>query len=276
MLSSTNKRPLEQVAVIDAFLAYRDALRDSLLTRAEVIGLVFVGSAADVSRADRWSDHDFFVITKPGYAQLLRNDLSWLPEYQNIAMATPETEHGLKVVYQNGHVLEFAVFNDEELELAGGNAYEVFIDREAGNLGTIAERMAKLVERSKPSAFNLNREFELFLEHLIIGVGRARRGEILIARQQIGSYALNHVLGLIRHCVAPLEGTLTREDNLSRYRRFEQQYPEIGARIEILLRAEVGDCAKGLLELVLTCCAAFIDDSKLAQVSVVRSTLEWS
>lgn len=51
------------------FLEYSSELSSALEKRDEVIGLVFVGSTAETSRVDEWSDHDFFVVTKSGFAE---------------------------------------------------------------------------------------------------------------------------------------------------------------------------------------------------------------
>jgi hypothetical protein len=67
---------------------------------------------------DEWSDHDFFVITPPGGQEALREDLSWLPRADRVALSFRETGHGLVVLYDDGHLLEFAVFELDELALA--------------------------------------------------------------------------------------------------------------------------------------------------------------
>ena len=258
-------------SVLAAFLAYREELAANLRQRSEVLGLIFVGSAADTSRVDEWSDHDFFVVTQEGAAEGFRVDLSWLPKHEEIVIRTRETAHGLKVIYNNGHVLEFAVFNDSELELAGANAYAVFIDE-----ANIATRMATIAERSKPGRLEPAKEFELLLAHLLIGVGRYRRGEVLIAGQQIRSYALTHVLGLVRHLTPPASGTESAEDNLNRFRRFERQYPELAAEIESALQSNVEACALALLNLVLGELGSTITEQQLKQVAVIKRTLNWN
>ena len=79
---------------------------------------------ADVDyHPDQWSDHDFFVISEPGSQEYFRNDLSWLPDDRQIAFWFRETTHGLKVVYENGNLLEFAVFDFAELELAKADRF---------------------------------------------------------------------------------------------------------------------------------------------------------
>ena len=256
--------------MIDDFLNYSARLTESLSARGEVVGLVFVGSAAETDRVDEWSDHDFFVITKSGFAEAMRNDLSWLPDSASIAIVPRETEHGLKVVYEAGHVLEFAVFNDEELELAAVNSFAVAFDKT-----DITERIEAIAERSVPKPFDAKTEFELFLATMLIGVGRARRGETLIAGQQIRSYCLRHALGLIRQWVPVAAGTENSGDSLDRFRRFEFQYPEIALQLEALQQTDVEASAKGLLHLVLELGEVALTEAQLHQVYVVRNRLGW-
>ena len=258
------------MTTLDKFVDYSNRLRDSLSERDEVLGLVLVGSTADLGRVDEWSDHDFFVITKEGFAEQMRQDLSWLPDYDSIVMRPRETAHGLKVVYADASVLEFAVFEDSELEAAGANAYNVTLDR-AG----ITARMAAIAERSRPKAYDFDSEFEVFLGQMLIGIGRARRGETLIAAQFIRSYCLNRALGFIRAWVKPLAGTEPKEDNLDRFRRFEQQYPELGDEIEAILQQPVEAAGKHLVDLVVRVGHGHLTDKHLSQVNVVRQRFGW-
>jgi hypothetical protein len=256
--------------LLEEFVDFSNRLRDSLAKRPEVVGLVLVGSTADLARVDEWSDHDFYVVTVNGAAENLRQDLSWLPDIDNIVMRPRETDHGLKVVYSDGKVLEFAVFDDSELDQAGANAYNVTLDR-----GNIGERMAAAATRSKPKPYDFDTEFEVFLAQMLIGIGRARRGEVLIAGQFIRSYCLNRALGFIRAWVEPLPGTEAKEDNLDRFRRFEQQHPALGAEIEGILQQPVEAAGKHLLDLVVRVGEAKLSDKHLSQVHVVRARFRW-
>ena len=86
-----------------------------------VLGLVALGSMAQQDyQPDAWSDHDFFVITIQGVQEDMRQDLSWLPRADELVFQFRETEHGVKALYRGGHLLEFAVFNEDELRLAQG------------------------------------------------------------------------------------------------------------------------------------------------------------
>ncbi|MDQ5975545.1 MAG: hypothetical protein QG661_2754, partial [Actinomycetota bacterium] len=81
-----------------------DPFVDTLIATAEadphVVGLVLAGSSAQPWRRDRWSDHDFLMITADGTPERYRTDLSWLPDNEQIAFWFRETAHGLKVLYR--------------------------------------------------------------------------------------------------------------------------------------------------------------------------------
>ena len=257
---------------LDEFLDFESRLTTNLEKREDVLGLVFVGSAADHSRFDEWSDHDFFVITREGAGESLRQDLSWLPDATQIALQPRETAHGLKVVYDSGHVLEFAVFNDSELELAGANAFLVTLDK----TGNINDRMTALATKSAvTSEYFADAQFELFLCQLLIGVGRARRGELLIAGEHVRSWAVAGLVGLARHWLPVAEGTEQLTDNLAALRRFERQYPSLGAAIAAAQATGVEECAQGLLEIATTALAAQLTQGQLDQATVVARRLGW-
>ena len=251
------------------FLEFSDDLARSASDHPDVIGLVLVGSAADTSRVDEWSDHDFFLVVKVGSGEALRNDLSWLPNHDEVVVAARETEHGLKVVYRNGHVLEFAVFEDPELELASVNYWAVPVDKT-----NITARVQAIEAKTQGVPFDEQKEWGLFLALILIGVGRARRGEVLIAGQAIRSYYLKHVLGFVRDRREPQPGTERLEDNLDRFRRFEKQYPVEAARIESILQLPVEQSAREQLVFVLS--LGGFSPQQLAQAEVVQVRLGWN
>ena len=255
---------------LEKFLAYSEQLAVNLDARAEVVGLVFLGSAAETTRADEWSDHDFFVISVDDQAEALRQNLDWLPNFDQISIAVRETDHGLKVVYQDGQVLEFAVFKDSELEMASAKGFAVALDK-----CNLQERMQAIAAKTSPETLNRKREFELLLCQLLIGVGRARRGEQLIAGQHLRSWAINNLLGLVRQNVLPIAGTETAQDNFSRYRRFEQQYPELGERIELAQQLPLEACARALLAIAIEVSGDSLTKHELEQVYVIRHRLGW-
>src|SRR5215213_6016319 len=150
-----------------------ERLSDRLAADERVLGLVALGSmAAQDTQPDRWSDHDFFVIVRTGEQEAFRRDLSWVPEAEDLVLSYRETAHGLKALYRNGHLLEFAVFDPEELHLAKVNRYRVLLDR-----GGIADAMAQVRQETVASisapGMGDRERFGQFLANLLVAGARA-------------------------------------------------------------------------------------------------------
>jgi hypothetical protein len=250
------------------FLAFNEALTLSAQKIEDVLGLVLVGSTAETFRADQWSDHDFFLVVKSGQGERYRKDLSWLPERKGIAFSLRETDHGLKVVYSNGRILEFAVFEDSELELASVNSWTVPVDKT-----NITDRVKEIQIRTKPRFFTLEEEWALFLSTILIAIGRARRGELLIAGQGIRTRAMSHALGLLQVAREPQLATEDYEDNLDRFRRVEVQYPEEAKLLNEISEMPVEVGAKALLNFVIG--LELFDEKQLSWAEVLKSKFGW-
>jgi hypothetical protein len=186
----------------------------TLTADSRVLGLVALGSMAERNgrTPDRWSDHDFFVVTYD--AEALRSTTEWLPDRDRIALWFRETPHGCKAVYYDGHLMEYAVFTPDELRLARANDYRVLLDRER-----IEERMAEVaaIPAKKPSRDWLH---GMFLSNLLVAAQRAQRGELQSAR-----WMLAHAL---RHLVTLLGGG---PDDLDPLRRFDHYAIEQAMRL---------------------------------------------
>src|SRR3954469_5170545 len=111
------------------FERFLDALAQTAVARSDVIGLAGFASTAERTRADEWSDHDFAWITEPGAQDRYRHDLSWLPFAESIALSVVESHGGVKVIYDDGHVLEFGIGSLEQFSGWAGNAIEVIVDK---------------------------------------------------------------------------------------------------------------------------------------------------
>jgi lincosamide nucleotidyltransferase len=237
----------------DEYRRFTESLLASLEADRRVVGLVALGSMADRDyEPDEWSDHDFFVVTRPGEQEALRGNLSWLPRSDEIALAFRETDHGLKVLYADGHLLEFAVFDLDELRLAPVNRYRVLLD--GGGVGGRMDEVAGTRVGSPP------REDERFhfgqlLTHVLIGVGRHRRGEAMSGAFFVKGLAVRDLIVLVERVVQSERSSLL--DDLDPLRRFDLVYPGIAVELEALLLMETVKAADGLLELArreLDCC----------------------
>ena len=77
---------------LNKYEKFTDNLKEKLLNYNQVTGLVAVGSMSKKDHLpDEWSDHDFFVIVKSGYQKYFRENLSWLPDFENILLSFQET-----------------------------------------------------------------------------------------------------------------------------------------------------------------------------------------
>lgn len=224
------------------FLRVREALEAAALQHPHALSLIWAGSAADTQRIDSWSDHDFFLVVEDGHAEPMRQDLSWLPLQDEIAWAVRETDHGYKVVYNNGQVLEFAVFDRAELSRTRINHFALVFDR-----GDIAAMAENVYTPAPTSRYTPQDNLEIFMTLLILGGGRFRRGEVLSAGQFIRSYAVDHLLQAIKK---------TREsqkpaarDGLDVYRRVEQEFGALGEEIGQAIAQDCENAARTLLQI---------------------------
>ena len=103
-----------------AYSAFTDALSRRLAGDPRVVGLVALGSmSGDGPAPDDFSDHDFFVLTRSGAQEAFRTDLGWLPGAERAVLVHRETEHGLKVVLDDGQLVAWL---KSEYGLSHGNA----------------------------------------------------------------------------------------------------------------------------------------------------------
>lgn len=230
-------------------MAYTLRLAENICRLPEVVGLIACGSMAQEDyQPDPWSDHDFLLIVEKGSQEHFRTDLSWLPGARGLLYSFRETQHGVKAVLDSGHLLEFAVFDPDELHLAKVNRARVLFDR-----GGIHERLAQVRAETRtwitshaPSDDYLKGQF---LANLLVGWGRYSRGEVLSGSTYICRHSLQHLITLLHRHVATPRADLI--DNLDPLRRFEQMYPALGEKFAALLRQPPADQIQGLLQTAL-------------------------
>lgn len=229
---------------------------------------MLAGSTAETERVDEWSDHDFLVITESGEQESLRTDLSWLPDAQAIAFSFRETEHGLKVVYESGAVLEFAIFDCAELRACAINHHRLAYGSE-----DVREALSVAVTNGpsgSQSSDNL-RDFRLFLSLILIGVGRARRGETLAAGQHIRTHASTALMKVLTRFL-PADDRL---DRLDIWRRFEFVFPELGIELANALAQQPEPAAIDLLRIAENVLAPVWTDYPYENVRVIKRALAW-
>jgi lincosamide nucleotidyltransferase B/F len=209
------------------FDTFTDRLRVALESSNEVLGLVTLGTTADSKLRDEWSDHDFWVITKPGAQDSLLNDLSWLPNSNNIAVTVCHGPRRRTVLYHDRHKVEFAVFDVNEAHEGKVQGYRVLIDRDR-----ITELIESIYQETLKQA-QLSQTRPDALQNLCVVVWSAcerhSRGELLSARQYIDGFGVNQLLNLIDACESEtFDGT---RDELDPRRRLELRSPKLAAEI---------------------------------------------
>ena len=229
-----------------AYARFTAALADRLARDPEVLGLVALGSmSGEPPGPDAWSDHDFFVVTRPGTQERLRADPGWLPDAARIVLWHRETAHGLKAIWDDGHLAELAVFDPDELALARVNRYRVLLDR-----ADVAPRIAAV-----RSATDARRVAEApdprwlggqFLGELLVGAARAARGERTSGHFRVRTQALLHLLQLVHRLVPPAGGAVP--DGLDVSRRVERAWPALAREVEAAIARPVPEAAAALLD----------------------------
>lgn len=223
---------------------FTEELCQRLEADERVVGLVALGSMAGRDYApDAFSDHDFFVVTRPGEQEHFRRETGWIPEAGRLVLWMRETAHGVKALFESGHLLEFAVFSPEELYLARVNRYRVLLDR-----GSVEETLAAVARHtaqqgSPDDGWLLGQ----FLTQLLIGAGRYARGERLSGHSRVKEEALRHLVRLLARHVRSEHSALL--DDLDAVRRFERVFPALGQELNVALEEKTPQAALRMLDL---------------------------
>lgn len=237
-------------------------------------GLVAFGSTADQSRLDEWSDHDFAWITRPGAEAAFRQRLDWLPNADQIALSAMEHHGGVKVIYADGHLVEFGIASLADFSGWAGYQMRVLVDK-----GGVAEVVDAITSKEPPSGLpNAKNAADLFLCQILLGVGRFRRGEVLSAASAIRESAVVHLLSALTAGGKSQEldrpEVLDRPDMLDRLdprRRFDFVHPAIAAEIEAACRLDPESAALRLLEIAIE----HIPQVSAPALSAIRQKLGW-
>lgn len=255
-----------------SFDAFTGRLLARLAADPDVLGLVLLGSASGLPPLpDAFSDHDFFVVARDGAQERLRGDRSWLPDAERIVLHVRETAHGVKALWDDGHLAEFAVFAPDELTLARVNRYRVLLDR-ADVEARMARVRAATVERVRSALPDERWSAGMFLGNLAVGAGRWARGERLDGHHLVRCGAVGHLVTLLRAGIdlarsAPL-------DDLDPFRRLERAFPREVAEIEAALALPVPAAARALLAIAGRARPDLVPDAARAAVAEVLAAAE--
>jgi hypothetical protein len=198
-----------------------DAIGQSLQRTGTALALLALGSVGlEQDRLDAYSDLDFFAIVQDGHSSAYLTDLGWLRAVSPIAYAFQNTQHGYKVLFDDGIFAEFAVFTLAELAQAEFPPARV-VWKAAGVDPAIG------LPRRFPAPLAARPVEELLgeaLTNLYVGLGRYHRGERLSAQRFIQGYAVDRIVELAPH-IAPAQPA--HPDLFNPERRFEQRFPSL-------------------------------------------------
>ena len=183
----------------------------------------------------------------------MRPDLSWLPDQDRLVLTAREGEIGFVAIYDDGHVFEFAFSEVEELAGAVAGDATVVLDDDA-RVGRRDSSSAPGRGPRHPIDSIRRTTRGLMLVKLLIGVGRARRGEVLNGGQFVRSWAVRHARpGDPRPIRRPVH-------DAARHHRpdapVRADFPEWAARIAALLEAPVEDAARGSVRVSAARCSS--------------------
>jgi hypothetical protein len=235
---------------------------------ARVLALIALGSTALPERRDYYSDHDFWVVVTPGSRTAFLEDVSWLPDTENLVSSTRTGGRGLIGLYATGHVIELVIFEPEELSEGKLGAYRILFDRHG-----IEEQLAEIARRSggRPPTPDERSECEHLLVILLTGATRAARGEQLSAHKYIRYFAPDFLIGLLVRNKPSANAELI--DRLDAWRRFDQLDPAVAADLRAAVGLPAIEAALCLLEIAERELSAALPDYPASAAEVVYSAL---
>lgn len=220
--------------------AWLEAALENLTAKEDVVGVVGMGSTADASRVDEWSDHDVAIVVIPGAEGRYRGRIDWMPDAGSIVLVLEQHHGGGRAVYEDGHLVEWGVATVESLGTWAADNFTVLLDR-----GGVADVMEKIASTPFPANLpDASGDAAMFLTALLHGVGRARRGESLSAGDIIRRDA---VQALVRAVRARSDSDLSALDRLDPMRRIEIALPELATQIAKAITQAPEPAARALL-----------------------------
>lgn len=204
-----------------------DRLTEVLRNDPDCLGLLALGSAADISRMDAYSDLDFFVIVKEGSVDRFLDHDFWLSACAPVAYRFRNTRDGHKVLWEDGIYAEYAVFDVSTLAHIPYSPGRWCFMREGVNLPSQPSKPLPDPRQSLDFAYNEA------LTNLLVGMMRYRRGEHLAGARLIQVHAIDRILATLEDPKVPLPSSV---DPFSLDRRVEFRHPEI---VELLKKVIV-------------------------------------
>lgn len=217
-------------------------LSNILSQREDCLGLLALGSCADMDRMDQWSDLDFFVLVDKGKQLSYLNNLDWLEACAPLAYVFRNTIDGHKIMWEDGIYAEYAVFGYDQMSHIPFSKGTFIFKKNGFELTDTPHIDYPVLSQSTDYAINE------ILTNLYVGLSRYHRGEHLSAFRLIQVHAIDRILSMHRVKDA---GTY---DNFSLDRRVESIHPEL---ISVLNQSILGythtvESAKVILNYIKT------------------------
>ena len=203
-------------------------MNEKLMTRLNDLGkhlyvqdfslaLLALGSCAEVSRMDDYSDLDFFLIVKDGTKTDALIDLSWLSDVYPLAYAFRNTVDGYKIMWEDGIYAEFAVFEKEELNTIPFSPGRLIFKKKGVDLSS-----EPILEIKPQLQKDMDYAFNEILTNLYVGLCRYRRGEVTSAFRLISVLAVDRYLSSLPLLDQPSDSVM---DPFALERRGEERHP---------------------------------------------------
>ena len=210
----------------DRLLARLDAISQSLERSGCALALIGLGSVGrERERLDAYSDLDFFAIVEEGAKSRFIDDLDWLGDIAPVAYAFRNTADGYKLLYADGIFCEFAVFTPSELPHIPFAPGRVIWKRASVDESIATPTYSAAPRPEQPDEWLVGEA----LTNLLVGLGRYRRGEKLIAQRFVQHYAVDRIIELAARRGDPADQG--ERDPFTIERRVEQWLPDLAPHL---------------------------------------------
>lgn len=252
------------------FSTYTEALAARARDTPGLQAVVLLGSASEAGSElrDSWSDHDFYALLEPGREFDLRRSLPFLPQQDRIVLIAREGERGFSVLYDDGHLFEFGVGTVDEIGAVRLSRFQVLADTADAGAAFAAAAVRRATLPTDETAADAA---GLALVKLLIGYGRAVRGEIVSGGVFVRHHAVHWFAVAIRHR-SPAKAAWA--DPFDPLRRFERDHPDIAREIATALEAPVPQAARRLFALIRARLEPDWPDFPSAAADVVAARLD--
>jgi lincosamide nucleotidyltransferase B/F len=207
-----------------------DEMKTEISKHHEALALIGLGSVGvELSRLDRYSDIDFFLIVEDDAKFKYIDDLSWLSKAHPLSYTFRNTKDGYKFFFSDGIYGEFAVFGRSEVDAIVQAEGRLIWKNDSYNHPNLTQAKGKFPKLEDDHIdFRVNEA----LTNLYVGLCRVLRGEKLSGYRFIETYAFNNLIQIIysQEIKEPIH-----QDLFNLERRFEFIYPKFANSLEEML-----------------------------------------